>query len=393
MKALLDRLRARQGEMVELLRRLAVAESPSHVPAAQEPVFALLEETLAPAGYRVRRLPGKASGGQLYASPARRPRARRAQLLLGHCDTVWPLGSLATMPVALADGRLTGPGVYDMKAGLVQGVFALRALAEQGLEPPLAPVLFVSSDEEVGSEESTARIERLARRVARVFVLEPSLEPGGRLKTERKGNARFTVTAHGKAAHAGLEPEKGASAVLELAHQVIRLHALGDPAKGTTVTVGIFEGGIRRNVVPPEAKAVVDVRMLRFDDFAALERAIRGLVPAIPGTRLEVEGGIDRPPLERTPGNRALWEQARAVAARLGLDLQEGTAGGASDGNTTSVFAPTLDGLGPVGDGAHAAHEFVWVDRMPERAALLAGLLMEPEAPAGTERAFLLQER
>ncbi|MGH9361104.1 MAG: M20 family metallopeptidase, partial [Thermoanaerobaculia bacterium] len=316
----------------------------------------------------------------LYASPASRPRARRAQLLLGHCDSVWPLGTLATMPLTLADGRLAGPGVYDMKAGLVQGAFALRALRELGLEPPLAPLLFVSSDEEIGSEESTGRIERLARCVARVFVLEPSLEPGGRLKTERKGNARFTVTAHGKAAHAGLEPEKGASAVLELAHQVIRLHALSDPARGVTVTVGLIEGGIRRNVVPPEAKAVVDVRMLRLDDLAAVEAAIRGLVPVTPGTRLEVEGGIDRPPLERTPRNLALWEQAREVAGRLGLELAEGSAGGASDGNTTSAFAPTLDGLGPVGDGAHAAHEFVWVERMPERAALLAGLLMAPEA-------------
>ncbi|HEX5757719.1 MAG TPA: M20 family metallopeptidase [Thermoanaerobaculia bacterium] len=372
--------------MVELLRRLALLESPSLAPETQMPVFDLLEAALAPAGYRARRLPGKRSGGQLYAAPAPRPRrgGRRAQLLLGHCDTVWPVGTLATMPVTLAGGRLTGPGVYDMKAGLVQGIFALRALAEQGLEPPLPPVLFVSSDEEVGSDEATARIERLARRAARVFVLEPSLEPGGRLKTERKGIASFTVTVHGRAAHAGLEPEKGASAVLELAHQVIRLHALNDPRRGVSVSVGLIEGGIRRNVVPPEAKATVDARALRLEDFAALERAIRALAPATPGTRLEVEGGVDRPPLERTPRNRALWEQARGVARRLGLELEEGSAGGASDGNTTSPLAPTLDGLGPVGDGAHAAHEFVWVDRMPERAALLAALLLEPEAAAAS---------
>lgn len=397
---ILDHLRARQDEMVDLLRRLALAESPSLVPEAQGPVFDLLAEALAPAGYAVRRLPGKSSGGQLYAAPRRRRRgggrrggdgtqrergARcvpRAQLLLGHCDTVWPLGTLVTMPVTLAGGRLSGPGVYDMKAGLVQGVFALRALAELGLEPPLVPALFVSSDEEVGSDESTRKIERLARRAARVLVLEPSLEPGGRLKTERKGIASFTITVHGRAAHAGLDPEKGASAILEMAHQVLRLHALADPARGITVSVGTLQGGIRRNVIPPEARAVVDVRMVRLEDAAAVERAIRGLRPVTPGTRIEVAGGLERAPLERTARNQALWEQAREVGRRLGLALAEGSAGGASDGNTTSPLAPTLDGLGPVGDGAHAAHEFVWVDRMPERAALLAALVMEPAATA-----------
>lgn len=377
---LLEHLRRRQDEMVELLWRLALAESPSTAPETQGAVFALLEEALEPAGYLVRRLPGRSSGGQLYAAPRRRRNGRRRQLLLGHCDTVWPLGTLAAMPVELRDGRLSGPGVYDMKAGLVQGIFALRALAELGLEPPLAPVVFVSSDEELGSDESTPRIERLAQRVARVLVLEPSLEPGGRLKTERKGIASFTVTVHGRAAHAGLDPEKGASAILEMAHQVLRLHALADPARGLTVSVGTLQGGIRRNVVPPEARAVVDVRMVRRDDAAAIEQAIRGLAPVTPGTRLTVEGGLERGPLERTPRNRALWEQAREVGRRLGLQLEEGSAGGGSDGNTTSPFVPTLDGLGAVGDGAHAAHEFVWVDRMPERAALVAALLLEPEA-------------
>ncbi len=380
--ALFDHLRARQGEMVELLARLARAESPSTVPAAQGPVFDLLEEALAPAGYRVRRLPGKTSGGQLFAAPAhpRRERRGRAQLLLGHCDTVWPLGTLQTMPVTLADGRLSGPGVYDMKAGLVQGVFALRALAELGLAPPLVPVLFVTSDEEVGSTEAERRIRFLARRMARVLVLEPSLEPGGRLKTERKGIASYTVTVHGKAAHAGLDPEKGASAILEMAHQVLRLDTLADPERGVTVSVGTVQGGTRRNVIPAEARAVVDVRGVRLADVEAVERAIRALEPVTPGTRIEVEGGLERAPLERTPRNRALWEQAREVGRRLGLELLEGSAGGGSDGNLTSPLAPTLDGLGPVGDGAHAAHEFVWVDRMPERAALLAALLMEPEA-------------
>jgi glutamate carboxypeptidase len=386
-RRVLDHLRRRRGEMVELLRDLALLESPSHLPQTQEAVFARLAAALAPAGLAARRLaalPGWKSGGQLLAVPARRRRGGPAQLLLGHCDTVWPVGTLASMPVAERDGRLSGPGVYDMKGGLVQGVFALRALADLGLEPPAAPVVFVNSDEEVGSPESTARIERLARCMQRVFVLEPALGPEGKLKTGRKGTGRFSVVVHGRAAHSGLEPEKGASAIHELAHVIQRLHALGDPARGITVNVGVVAGGLRPNVVAPEARAEVDVRVLRWEDAAALEDAIRGLAPATPGTRIEVAGRVDRPPLEPTPGNRRLWHAAERAAAALGLELGEGTAGGASDGNTTSRLAPTLDGLGAVGDGAHAVHEHVVIERLPERAALLALLLLAPVEANGS---------
>lgn len=375
--------------MVELLRRLALAESPSSVPAAQGPVFDLIEEALAPAasgasgaseGYRCRRLPGQASGGMFLAVPRRRARGGGAQLLLGHADTVWPLDTLERMPVRLEGGRLSGPGVYDMKAGLAQGIFALRALAELGLEPPAAPVLFVNSDEEIYSVDSLPMLRRLARRMRRVFVLEPSLGPEGRLKTRRKGVGRFSIEVHGRAAHAGLEPEKGASAVLELAHVIQRLHALNDPGRGISVNVGLVRGGQRINVVPPTAEAEVDVRIWSSEAAAEVERAVRALAPEVPGTTIEVQGGIERPALEPTPGNRALWEAARSCAARLGLPLAEGAAGGASDGNLTSPHAPTLDGLGAVGDGAHALHEHVLVDRMPERAALLALLLLAPLA-------------
>ncbi|HSF41836.1 MAG TPA: M20 family metallopeptidase [Thermoanaerobaculia bacterium] len=375
---LLAHLRERRDEMGGLLRDLALLESPSLVPGSQEPVFSLLAAELTRSGYRVRRLPGKTSGGQIWAVPRERRRGRPAQLLLGHCDTVWPLGTLESMPVEIRDGRLSGPGVFDMKGGLVQGIFALRALAELGLEPPLTPVFFINSDEEVGSHDSTARILTLARRVRRVFVLEPALGAEGRLKTRRKGSLRFSIRIHGRAAHSGLDPEKGASAILELAHVIHTLYALADPARGITVNVGIVSGGQRVNVVAPEACAEVDVRVLAGDDALRIERTVLAFEAQTPGTSLEIEGGIDRPPLEATPGNRILWEAARRRAADLGVELLEGTSGGASDGSFTSQIVPTLDGLGCVGDGAHALHEHVELDRVPERAALLALLLLEP---------------
>lgn len=384
-RALLAHLFARQEEMTALLRDLVCLESPSHDPAAQEPVFARLAAELAASGMRTRRLPGKVYGGQLWA--VRRQRRRGApgpvpaQLLLGHCDTVWPVGTLAAMPAEVRAGRLYGPGVYDMKAGLVQGIFALRALHDLGLAPAVEPAFFINSDEEVGSLESSPRVERLARRMRRVFVLEPSLGPAGDLKTRRKGSLRFTLRTFGRAAHSGLDPEKGASAIRELARMIDRLYALEDPARGVTVNVGVIAGGLRANVVAPEARADLDIRVLAADDAARIERevlALNGTAAETPGTRIEVEGGIDRPPLESTPGNRALFAAARLRAEELGIALGEATAGGASDGSLTSRFTPTLDGLGAIGDGAHAADEHVVLDRLPERAALLASLLLEP---------------
>lgn len=365
--------------MTACLESLGRLESPSLDPSSQRPVFDLLSAELSGIGFAVRRLAGWTTGGQLWAVPRDRPHGRPAQLLLGHCDTVWPLGTLQRMPVRREDGRLYGPGVYDMKAGLVQGIFALQALAALGLQPALTPAVFVNSDEELGSVDCLHRIHRLARRVCRVFVLEPSLGPQGLLKTRRKGSLRFTVRVHGRAAHSGLDPEKGASAVEELARVVTALYAMAAPEQGVTVNVGVVEGGLRANVVAPEARAEVDVRVLTLADAQRLEAAVLALRAQTPGTRLEVSGGIDRPPLEATPGNRRLWSAAARCAAELGIELGEGIAGGASDGSLTSRLVPTLDGLGAVGDGAHAEHEHVVLERMPERAALLALLLLEPE--------------
>lgn len=365
--------------MVALLCDLALAETPSVDPAAQEPVLARLAAELERSGLAVRRLRGRESGGQLWAAPPREARhGRGAQLLLGHCDTVWPQGTLAAMPVEMRDGRLTGPGVFDMKGGLVQGIFALRALHELGWEPPLAPTFFINSDEEIGSGDSTVRILHLARRVQRVFVLEPALGPEGRLKTRRKGSLKLNLRIEGKAAHSGLDPEKGASAILELAHVIRRLYELADLERGVSINVGVITGGTRRNVIAAEATAELDVRILTRDDAERIAHIVRTLKPSTPGTRITVEGGMDRPPLEATPGNRVLWDHAKRAAQELGFELGEGTAGGASDGSFTSRIVPTLDGLGSVGDGAHAVHEHVEIGRMPERAALLGLLLMTP---------------
>lgn len=386
LRDLLRWLEARSDEQASLIEALARCESPSGDPGALRNMLDLLRRALCDRGWRVRLVAGRATGGHLLAAPpidgvtggttggARRP----CQLLLGHCDTVWPLGTLSTMPVERREGRLFGPGVFDMKAGLVQAMFALDALRAAGLEPRLPPVLLINTDEEIGSPESTRAIRRLARGADRALVLEPSLGPAGKLKTARKGVGRFTVRVVGRAAHAGLDPERGISAILELSHVVQRLFALNSPERGVSVNVGTIDGGLRPNVVAPEARAECDVRVLTQGDAEEIEAAILGMRPITPGTELRITGRIGRPPLERTPGNRRLWERACSLAGELGVSLEEGTAGGGSDGNTTSLFTPTLDGLGAVGDGAHAVDEHVVLERLPERTALLAALLASP---------------
>ncbi|MCA9048162.1 MAG: M20 family metallopeptidase, partial [Planctomycetaceae bacterium] len=380
-----DHLAAQTTQMLNLLTAVALAESPSQDHQAQRQVQQLLSSALRDRRYRVRHVDGKTTGGLLLAIPETRSRRVPIQLLLGHCDTIWPAGTLQSMPVEQRDGNLHGPGVYDMKAGLVQAVFAVGALRDLGVSVPVAPVLFVNSDEEIGSPESTPEIIRLARISDRAFVLEPSLGPTGLLKTARKGVGRFTVRVLGKAAHAGLDPGKGISAILELSHVVQALFALNDADRGITVNVGTIDGGLRPNVVAPEARAEADVRVLTHEDALKIEAAIHGLRASIPGTELQITGRIGRPPLEPTAGNTRLWEAAQELAGHMGLTLGQGTAGGGSDGNTTSQITPTLDGLGAVGDGAHAVHEHVQIDQMPLRAALLAGLLAMPALRFGSE--------
>ena len=375
----LDYMRRHEDRLVALLQTLVDAESPSSQPASHEPVRRALEGAIQACGFVVRDVVTPSGYRHLYARPAERKRHTASQLILGHYDTVWPVGTSRERPFTVDGNEIHGPGVFDMKGGLAQIVLALEAFRDLDLVPTLTPVVFVNADEEIGSRSSTRFIRLLARHAKRAFVLEPSMGEAGDIKTERKGIGRFTITVHGKAAHAGLNPEDGASAILELSHVIQKLFALNDPEKGITVNVGTIDGGIQPNVIAPHGTAVADVRVPGVADGDAIEAAIHGLEAETPGVRLRIEGQIGRPAMEATPRNQALWGTAQRVGDSLGLELGQARAGGGSDGNTTSQYTATLDGLGPVGHGAHAQHEFLYIDRTLERAALLAMLLLEPD--------------
>ncbi|WP_235914966.1 M20 family metallopeptidase [Flagellimonas ochracea] len=372
----LDYLKAHQEEQVELLKQLVKLESPSNDVESQIEILRFLGKKLNELDFHTVHMPGSKTGGYLYARPKNGNRQRSLQLLLGHCDTVWKKETLKEMPILKRNGKLTGPGIYDMKAGLTQMIFSIKAIKELGLSPSLTPVVLINSDEEIGSRESRNAIKRLAKISERVFVMEPPLGLEGKLKTARKGIGRFTITVTGKAAHAGLDPGKGINAIVELSHQVQQLFAMNDFEKGITVNVGTIQGGISPNVVAPQGKAVIDVRVSNNKDGKAITKKIYGLKPSIPDVKIQIEGGMGRLPMERTPRNQKLWKLAKAKALFLGLELEEATAGGGSDGNTTSPYTATLDGLGTTGDGAHALHEYIFTNQLSQRTALLTLLLL-----------------
>ena len=352
---------------VEALVRL---ESPSTDKAAVDRCGATLAQMLETVGGHVARISQTARGDHIRAEFGGGP---KQVLLLGHFDTVWDVGQLERMPLREENGRLFGPGVYDMKASIAVAMLAVRAASAAGPTPRV--VMLWTTDEEVGSATSRGLIEEEARASDVVLVLEPCL-PGGAAKTQRKGCGEFTMTVRGVSAHAGIDPRKGASAIHELAHQIVALEALRDLDRGISVNVGIVNGGTRGNVVAEHAQALIDVRVPTQSEARRVEAAIHALKPRNGSVRMEIQGGFERPPLERTPAVERLYEQARAVAAALGLDLQEGATGGGSDGNFTAALGvPTLDGLGPQGDGAHALHEHVILSDLPWRAAFLAALM------------------
>jgi glutamate carboxypeptidase len=358
---------------VDMLRALAALESPSTDKTAVDRCGAEIARQLTAMGGRVDRLSRAETGDHLLTEFGC---GDRQVLVLCHFDTVWDVGQLQRMPIVEADGRLHGPGVYDMKGGLVIAMLALRAVTELGLDARRRIVLLCTTDEEIGSASSREAIEDEARRSDAVLVLEPAL-PGGAVKTSRKGVGVFDLVIEGIPAHAGAEPGRGASAITELARQVLALQALRDEGRGISVNVGVVSGGTRSNVVAERATAEIDVRVAALGDAREIEAAIRAVRPHDPRTRITIGGGINRPPMERTPGVAALYGVARSVAADLGFPLDEGGTGGASDGNFTAALGlPTLDGLGAEGDGAHAITEHVLVDSLPRRAALLAGILL-----------------
>jgi len=368
--------RAERDWLLELVEALVRLESPTTDKAAVDRCGGELQQRLASMGGRVSRLPRTNRGDHLLAEFGC---GQSQVLMLGHFDTVWPVGQLTEMPLARSNGRLHGPGVFDMKAGIGISMLATRALLETGATLPHRLVMLWTTDEEIGGGTSRQAIEDEARRSAAVLVLEPSL-PGGAVKTARKGCGQYEILVRGVAAHAGIDPTKGASAIRELAHQINQLYAIPTQPDGVSLNVGTINGGSRPNVVADEAHAVVDVRAATADQMKSVDEAIRHRVAADPRTSIDVSGGFDRPPLERTAGVARLYDQARAVAGELGWSLAEGSTGGGSDGNFTSAIGvPTLDGLGAVGDGAHALHEHVEIDALADRAALLAGLMARIE--------------
>ena len=380
-KRIVSLLGAHRDDMVALLTELASIESPSLEPDTQKPVQDVLRRSFEALGLESEFFAGTRTGGHLHFRPAGHAEGDGpVQVLIGHTDTVWPVGTLERMPVVHDEeaGGLRGPGVFDMKAGLVQMVFALRALSELDLLPSVVPTVFVNSDEEIGSTESQSLVERFARGASRVLVLEPALGPEGRIKTTRRGVGEFAVRVIGKAAHSGLAAGEGVSAIHEMSHVIQALHDLTDTERGIGVNVGTVSGGTRPNVVAAESRAVVDVRVSSQEDARSVEAAIRSLEATTPGTCLEIEGAVDRAPMEATPANQVLWKAVKGCGHRLGLNLVEGCSGGASDGNTTSLYTATIDGLGAVGDGAHALHEHIHVSSLVERTALLALTLMLP---------------
>lgn len=374
----LDYVKGRESSLTSLIKDLVEAESPSAQPEVHDEVRRVLRLALAGVGYDSRETGFPDKPRHVFARPANRPKGRPSQLLLGHYDTVWPVGTLESRPFKVDGNVIHGPGSFDMKGGLAQIVLALGAIRDLELETPVVPVVFVNADEEIGSRSSTRYIKWLAQHADRALVMEPALGDRGDIKTERKGIGRFTVTVYGKAAHAGLDPEGGASAILELSHVIQKLFALNDVEQGITVNVGTVDGGIQPNVIAPHSKAVVDVRVPTAAAGDEIERTIHAIKPTTPGVRLHIEGHIGRPSMESTPQNRALWKMATAAGSSLGLELHQARAGGGSDGNTTSQYTATLDGLGPVGDGAHAIHEHMLIDKTLERVALLTLLLTAP---------------
>jgi len=375
---ILDYARQQDELFVDMLREFVEAESPSSHPAVHKRTRHSFMAALSELDYLVRETGTPDSPRHVYARPKQRDRSAATQLVIGHYDTVWPIGTLAKRPFEVDGNIIRGPGVFDMKGGLVQLIIALRALREFEQTPTILPVIFVNADEEIGSRTSTRFIRLLAQHADRAFVLEPALGDQGSIKTERKGIGRFTITVYGKAAHAGLDPESGASAILELSHVIQKLFAMNDADKGITVNVGTVDGGVQPNVVAPHSTAVIDVRVPTIADGDRIEQEIHGLTAEVPGVRLHIEGAIGRPSMETTPRNQVLWGRAKQIGAELGLKLSRARVGGGSDGNTTSQYTATLDGLGPVGHGAHAEHEFLYIDKTLERVALLAMLLLSP---------------
>jgi glutamate carboxypeptidase len=373
-----DRLRyfeQRLDSMVQTIRELVETESPSDNKPAVDRIVKFLAAKFEALGGRTQLHPSNDFGDSLQINFSSASNGKPV-LLLGHFDTVYPLGTLAKMPCTIENGRLRGPGVLDMKSGIALIMHAVEALREWhgGLPRPIT--VFLVSDEEVGSRSSRKITEALARKSAGVLVMEPAAGLRGAVKTARKGVGEYSLRVKGIAAHAGLDPGKGHSAILELARQIAVIAKLNNLRQGTSVNAGVIEGGTRTNVVAAEASVRIDVRIKSEKQAAGIDRKLRSLKPFDKFCKLEITGGINRLPMERTAGVAALYKKAREIAGEVGWNLEEAAVGGGSDGNfTAGIGIPTLDGLGGVGDGAHALHEFIVISELPRRTLLLAEMI------------------
>lgn len=373
---ILSYTQAHQPEIIALIRRLVECESPSDSPEAVNQFVQLVADTVS--GFaRARTLSGGKFGKQLLCEMQLPGRKTEGQVLaLGHSDTVWSIGTLRSMPFRQADGRLWGPGVLDMKSGIAFFLFAVHALRELDIPVGAKVLLQLNSDEEVGSEASRPLTEKNAAASKAVLVLEPGTGLEGKLKTARKGVGDYTIAVRGRASHAGVDFQAGASAILELSRQINHIAGFTQLSRGITVNPGVIAGGTRSNVVAAEARAEVDIRIQRLRDAPALDKKFRSLRPFDSRCAIEVTGGLNRPPMERSAGITGLFRLAQKLARDLGVTLDESLTGGGSDGNFTAALGiPTLDGLGAVGEGAHAPNESILVDRIADRTALIAKLL------------------
>ena len=372
---LLDYFAARHDEMLGVIEQLVTQETPSGDKTRSDAFANFLAQRLQAAGATVEIVPSGERGNHVVARFGPN-NGQKPALILCHYDTVWAVGSLATHPYRIENGKAYGPGIFDMKSSLMLSEYMARATRDLAIDLPRPVTILITSDEEVGSPTSRTLIEAEALKSAYVLVMESPL-PGGVLKTSRKGVGSYEVEITGRAAHAGVEPERGISAIQELAYQILELHSLTDRAKGTTVNVGVVQGGTVSNVVAPNASAKIDIRSWTQEEADRISTAFLELKPLTPGATLRVTGGWNRPPLERAM-TVGLFARAQAIGKSLGLDLAEGGTGGGSDGNFTGALGiPTLDGLGVPGHGAHADHEHIEVDQVVGRAALLMALLAE----------------
>ncbi|MGE5579037.1 MAG: M20 family metallopeptidase [Bacillota bacterium] len=371
---LVKHLESRIGEMLEFCRELVEHESPSTDRDAVNRFSAFLARVFEAEGATVEVFAGGDHGDNLRVEYGE---GQDQVLILCHMDTVWPVGEVARRPFRIEDGKVWGPGIYDMKAGFLYTLEAIRAIKRFGIKMSHRIVLICNSDEEIGSTSSRALIESEAKKSKFVLVLEPSVRGGG-LKTSRKGQGTYNLRITGVSAHSGSDPERGVSAVEELARHILTLHSLTDFGTGTTVNVGVISGGTRSNVVAAEAVADIDVRVPNQTEMRKVESTILSLKPSKPGLSVTVTGGMTRPPMERSESIARLFAEAKELAAEIGFELTESSTGAGSDGNFTAALGvPTLDGLGAVGDGSHALHEHMVIEAIPQRIALLVKLVTE----------------